>query len=575
MDVILYNKTNKLEAKVNRITPWINEESFDGEFVHVIRAYGQLASNGAANSALIKTEPNGKYTIKASGAFNRFIIYGCDGNEIGDNVSEAIYSEITELTEKEYVYYNTNNYKYLLITLSYDYSYFHCNLSVIYEKHFRNSKNVSTLNYVFSSQKISNGSAGKIAYCEMKNGCFYEVSAIGTFNRYILGMADSVAVGTDVEYIYNSGNTNKRVNKTETYSFTSENAKKYLVLFYNYDNASVSDATVEIKETVMDGVFSVNGEQVYTAEQIDNIIENQSGFLFYTSGQNITLPTQSSAVFDLFDGLVTDFPDYVEKTTLGTDSNNKTVYEYQFGSGQYNSRGTRDRDTASSKPVILFISGVHGYERSAVMSTYEFFADLCSGNAKLCYLRENYIFKVIPMVCPDEYDRNERTNKNAVNINRNFDADWEEGGSGTGDYSGAAAADQPETQIVQDWIDDNTDAILFVDHHNSGYASEVSYLAGNNNVQGMANLKEAFIKRGYELKPFFVNVESFDDDLIYAYTGDFVQTGMSYKYAVKKGLLGVCLETSWNQNDTGKHSNTTLRAGADVVGNMLNAFVGK
>ena len=577
MDVILYSKINKIAEDVGKITPWIQQEEFDGSYTNLYRNNnnGKIDSSDAIKSAIIKVNPGDKYVISARGNFNRFGVYGCSGNVVGSNASEAYTFVNTVMSNAEYTYVNSDNYQYLLVLLAYSYPSFECKLSIMHEKHNSEDIEVSTLNYALNAGKIDDRYPGKIAYCPLMNEGFYKVTVKGTYNRFVIGTADAVTNGASYTTIYNSGSSSQRTDTEESYSFKNNSAQQFLLVFYNYDGASLSDAEVTIEETIMDGVFSVNGEQVYTAKQIDDIVENKSGFPFYTTAQEIELLTQSSGVFALYDELVSDYPEYVEKTTLGTDSNSKTVYAYQFGNGQYNSAGTRARDTATDKPVILFIAGVHGYERSAVMSTYEFFYDLCHGDPKLCYLRENYIFKVIPIVCPDEYDNDKRINKNSVNINRNFDADWESSGSGTQDYSGAAAADQPETQIVQDFIDDNADAVLFVDHHNSGYAEEVSYLAGKNSVTGITDLKNVFIKRGYEIAPYFVNIESFDNDLIFAYTGDFSATGMSYQYAVKQGIMGCCLETSWNQNDTGKHSSTTFRAGAIVIGNMLNAFVGK
>ena len=181
--------------------------------------------------------------------------------------------------------------------------------------------------------------------------------------------------------------------------------------------------------------------------------------------------------------------DYITKNALASGS--FTNYEYVFTMGNRNeATGQRQQDAETEKPLVLLTAGVHGYERCSVMGLYLFAKALCE-DPTMSAIRNGITIKIIPIVCPSAYNNNSRTNSNGVNINRNFDADWIQTEQGS-DYSGSAPADQLETQVVQSWLNANTDATLYIDWHNSAYENELCYFSTATSTGFSLNAKKGF-----------------------------------------------------------------------------------
>ena len=291
------------------------------------------------------------------------------------------------------------------------------------------------------------------------------------------------------------------------------------------------------------------------------------GASFYRTNDAVSLVTDASDVYALFDALVTDHSDFVTKNTLTSGS--FTNYEYVFTIGNYNSQsGQREQDSEIEKPVILITSGVHGYERSSVLSLYTFCKALCENEYSLAGIIEDAVYKVIPVVCPWGYTNDSRINANGVNINRNFaSSSWEETETGS-NYSGAEPGDQDETKVVQNWINANTDAAFIVDWHNSSYTDEISCLLGGISSDEMT-FKKKYLLGINAIIPYWMKAREIDSTNIYAYTGNTTTGGTLKSYAQDKELLAFTLETSWNVISTGKHSNFSIGTGAEAFGNMM------
>ena len=171
-----------------------------------------------------------------------------------------------------------------------------------------------------------------------------------------------------------------------------------------------------------------------------------------------SLVATAAGVFALYDALVTAHPECVSKNTLTQGS--LTNYEYVFKTPTINSYNghTYAMDAEVIKPKLLLTSGTHGYERSAVMSTYVFLKNLADGEDSLRWMREGVEIRVLPVVSQYAYDHDSRYNANGVDINRNFNASWVQSGSPW--YSGPSAASEDETKLAQAWIDANADAVV-------------------------------------------------------------------------------------------------------------------
>lgn len=575
------------------ITRMYNGEEMSVDISDNLVKTGFLPNNGAfaqfpnCTSYYFKAEPNVTYKINVNSEKNRFQL-------CGTMVKPAIGGTYTLIANDsailDYTFTNDASYEYIFIGLVYDDTTLQPELSVgttlkksdtsielaqklgysettalsqavITRMYCGESMNVDIsdslveVGFLVNAGKYTTFANSKSCYFKATPGITYHLKVNGTSNRFQLCGEMTAPVSGATANVIISDNTMKE------YTLTNSDGYEYILVGLIYNDASlVPDLTV--------------------TEIFDKEEDEQTSLPIYVSKMDIGANVnKTDMVYALYDDLIMQHSDYITMSVLGYNSLNQEIREYVFTSGDYNDcTPRRSKDNVTKKPVILIISGVHGYERADVLSTYKFFADMCNRNPALMYLRENYEFKLIPIVAPGAYDNNSRTNENGVNINRNFTLNWSNNGTlepGAQDYPGEAAADQLETQIVEAWITENADAVLYIDHHNSGYIDEVAYLAGDNALEGMNELKEIFLKAMYECRAYWQGTLGFEPSNIYGYTGNFGAMASSQCFAQSKGLLATCLETSWEQNGTARHSAITNKVGAEVLGNMLKDYFGK
>lgn len=361
----------------------------------------------------------------------------------------------------------------------------------------------------------------------------------------------------------------------ETVFSTGTNAK-WLGIYY-YSSARNPDVTPEATYDALTIATIGFDELAETVSVLAKTEAQQEGtYGFYTSNETLELPTTFEGVIEMYDALVAERPDYVTKNVL--TSGDVTNYEYVFTSGDYNRDPSAQRspDAQVDKPVILLSSGVHGYERSAVISLYKLMRGMCSNDYALCDLINYVTIKVIPVGCPWGYTNNSRLNANGVNINRNFATstwgDYDPGSPGSSEYAGPSAGSEDETKILQAWMTANSDALFYVDFHNSNFTNEVAQLSGSDETNSMV-FKKRYLLGLNKIIPYWQKARGIDSaNNYYCYTGgDGTNEGrVSRNYAYEAGIhLSFSHETSWNVNNSGKHSQTTLNVGAEVMGNFL------
>lgn len=191
--------------------------------------------------------------------------------------------------------------------------------------------------------------------------------------------------------------------------------------------------------------------------------------------------TPVSHVYDLYDALVTDYPDYVTRTQIGTttatdDTEALPIYCYEF-------KPTLPIDGGMELCKILYCTGTHGGEVSPIMVGARFFTDLCKNwrtQDLLKTLRFNCHFKVIPLVNPYGFVMNKKHNENGVNLNRNFTNDWKYFENSETGSSGATPASETITQIIEQMVD-NEHFTFCLDHHTyANYTSsgKTGYIVG-------------------------------------------------------------------------------------------------
>lgn len=550
-------------------------------YVNSNRITDTYLDKGLIQSVFFEIEPLKKYEISTVGVHNRFKVYLCN-SKVAGTTTEALVGRVS--TGNEIFEFTNTDYKYVMvyvcsdgiiperITITDNERLSFNGLEIAYKDEIINLpfgyfvaeiSNVKINNGIIASLNDKNAKACVIKVDKNKK---YSFTVSGKRNRFfVTGLVGEVVVGNTATTIYSEGTIDEIGEKTFTYINTEYD---YLIvgLAYNCEDFSavLTYAYSDIDGCKINNVTFLSKDE--TLKEIESSREKS-----YVSLSNVSNISDTNTLYSLYDELLVSYPNYVSKNVLGQNSLGQNIVEYVFSHGKYNSKtGQRNMDAEIDKPIILLITGVHGYERTSIMSTYQFLKDLCECNNRLYELRENTIFKVIPLVCPYGFDNDLRTNENGVNINRNFNIYW------TADYdvennkSGTSPADQLETQIVQNWIDSNTNANIYIDFHNSGYRDEVSYLAGNSAISEMDIIKKSYLQGLGDFSPYLESEKGFvGENLIMAYTGDFGQTAMSYRYAENKNILSVCLECSWNQNSSGLHSNLSIKTGAECLGNML------
>lgn len=112
-----------------------------------------------------------------------------------------------------------------------------------------------------------------------------------------------------------------------------------------------------------------------------------------------------------------------------------------------------------SDAPILFIGGVHGDEPEGVRLAQEFLNWLTSQEQK----RSNEILPwiLVPCINPDGYQKNQRTNSNGVDLNRNFPCrDWSSEAKAPRYYPGPSAGSENETQALVKLIEDEKPQLI-------------------------------------------------------------------------------------------------------------------
>lgn len=245
------------------------------------------------------------------------------------------------------------------------------------------------------------------------------------------------------------------------------------------DNAAaIADAAASLNIAYQE---SSNSGGLNIAETgISRTILPYSGYtLQSTTSNEATAPSSGNlaSLYEKWDALVTAYPNNVSMEVLGTASS----YEIRCYTITSNSDQFKWVDSHSLTPQtnlkILWLSGIHGHESTVFVDDLKFFTELLKqDNEVTARLMDNCVFKVIPAICPWGYNNGSRINANGVNINRNFKASWKLSGESTNDYSGASAMSEEETQIVAQFLKDNSDCYMAINRHSSSEFTPTSVL---------------------------------------------------------------------------------------------------
>lgn len=241
-------------------------------------------------------------------------------------------------------------------------------------------------------------------------------------------------------------------------------------------------------------------------------------------------------------------PEYMTETVLGTSVKGNDITAYHFGSG--------DNEA-------LFVGGIHGgYSWNTALLANELVEYLEDNESSV---PSNTKVTVIPVLNPDGLNTTTgstdqflasdvdddlrvkgRFNANGVDINRNFDCQWEESGTWQNQTvsGGSEPFSEPEAAAIKSYVDDvNPEAVVvyyssaggvYASNCNSGILPETRTLTNN-----YANAA------GYEA------FEEFD---FYDITGDMVNWLAKEKVPAISVLLTSHTYTEWEKNIAGIES---------------------
>ncbi len=236
------------------------------------------------------------------------------------------------------------------------------------------------------------------------------------------------------------------------------------------------------------------------------------------------------------------------KTVIGTSVEGRDITAYHFGSG----------DTE-----LLFIGGIHGgYEWNTVLVAYQLMNYLKKDPT---VIPANIKVTVIPALNPDGLNKvvgtttdnftkanvstsadtvvSGRFNANNVDLNRNFDCDWQSTGTWqTKTVSGGSAAfSEPESQAVKNYVETNKPAAVVV------WFSAAGGVYASNCHNGVSAETDAITKM-YADASGYPAYKSFD---FYATTGDITNWLAKSSIPAISVLLTNHTDVEWTKNLAG------------------------
>ncbi len=235
------------------------------------------------------------------------------------------------------------------------------------------------------------------------------------------------------------------------------------------------------------------------------------------------------------------------QTVIGTSVGGNKITAYHYGEG------------ASE---LLFVSGIHGgYEWNTVLVLYQLM-DYLKANPDV--VPKNVKVTVIPVLNPDGLNKvvgttgrfspkdvsssqdvvvSGRFNANTVDLNRNFDCDWQATGKWqTKTVSGGSAAfSEPESQAIKNYVETNKPAAVVV------WYSAAGGVFSSNCHSGVSTQTKTLTKLFADAS-LYPAYESFD---FYAITGDMVNWLAKNDIPAISVLLTNHTDTEWTKNLAG------------------------
>lgn len=235
------------------------------------------------------------------------------------------------------------------------------------------------------------------------------------------------------------------------------------------------------------------------------------------------------------------------KTVIGTSAGGRAITAYHFG-------------PKDAPKEILFVGGIHGgYSPNTSKVAYELMAHLETASG---IIPDNSKVTIIPVLNPDGLekiyggtdqasltdtppgDRSAgRFNANDVDLNRNFDCDWQTNAVWqTKPVSGGTSAfSEPEAKAVRDYVTTHTPVAVVV-----YYSAAGGVFSSNCHGDVLAETKS--LTNTYAKAAGYTSHEVFD---FYETTGDLTNWLAKQGIPAISVLLGTHTDAEWSKNKAG------------------------
>ena len=268
-------------------------------------------------------------------------------------------------------------------------------------------------------------------------------------------------------------------------------------------------------------------------------------------------------IWDIYDRLVAQFPQYVTKQTIDPEST-YPLHRYTFTPPEIENTS----DFIVNRFKVCIVTAVHGREQACAWTAAHFFRLMCQNtqNPYLTYLRQNVVFDVVPVANPYGVAHNLRKNENGVDLNRNYDVEFIAGRAPEdSEYGGPFPCSETQTRALMQFIEENADAQVVLDYHNIGKGYPLFYVYKQEDAQLAFSLFTALTPKWQAEYP------ELPTDRILGRLKPNGHEGMFADYLLSKNMWVLTMETPFCMPVIGKEKfdSTTIRCSLDVLVNTL------
>lgn len=398
----------------------------------------------------------------------------------------------------------------------------------------------------------SNG-LGKVCIINIDPGETYTITPYGGDRRRYAVFNDypEIDVKSDV-YLFANDSSNGR------FTFTNGANGKYLVLYLSSVGEDVlcqvekgTESTeyegyYYIEPALVGGKSATRKEsKVRTMEKYNISKTLELGYIAppqesVAAGDPFNLwEAKHGDIYALYDELTESRPNYISKHFIGYEDYGLPMYYYKFTPPRAESFTTYKR------MKVILTGSIHGNEKLWPYVYYRVFHDMINRYKEdeiLDFLRWNVDFIVMPIVNPSGFDDTTRNKRNGVNLNRNFEMNWEYSEEEY-DASGPHPFSEIETQYVKQLIDENLDAEFLIDGHTfrgSNYFLWVPIASNNPDIDQITFLSDYFGWISREWKKRFEWMPQ-DEDRIFGRTTNLPVASLK-TYGEQKGIKNLTME---------------------------------